>query len=92
MEREIWDEEFHKLTELLRYFQREPAANPLTDITPGDGSTADYAEAMAAITIAMSHLTEAIPNRQPNRIRAAFALLQMGKRALGNFLESRNVL
>ena len=52
----------------------------------------DYAEAIMAITLAMSHLTEAIPCRQPNRIRAAYAMLAMGKRALGNFLETKNVL
>ncbi len=52
----------------------------------------DYSEAMTAITTAMAHLSEAIPNRQPNRIRAAYALLAMGKRALGNFLETKNVI
>ena len=52
----------------------------------------DYAEAVTAITVAMSHLQEAIPNRQLNRIRAAFALLKMGSRALGMILESRNVI
>lgn len=52
----------------------------------------DYAEALQAITMAMHHLTEAIPNRQPARIRAAYALLHMGERALQGFLETRGVL
>lgn len=52
----------------------------------------DYADALLAITMAMHHLTEAIPNRQPARIRAAYALLHMGARALQDFLETRGVL
>lgn len=52
----------------------------------------DYAEALQAITTAMHHLNEGIPNRQPARIRAAYALLHMGERALQDFLETRGVL
>lgn len=52
----------------------------------------DYAEALTAISVAMAHLSEAIPCKQPNRIRASFALLAMGTRVLGMFLESKRVL
>lgn len=70
--------------EAVRRCKTDPSIKPTTP----DRFVHDYATACAKIDIAKSHLDEALPNRQRERVLAAMVALREGVLELEQYLVS----